>query len=128
MNAPFSEVAASIVEDRLLVSGGGLGDRLLKYEVRDRQTDSVLDDGEGVDLAIALPEDDGDFAVLVSPATKPSGSLLFFRVVVDAGVARLASRQVASAASLRRSRQVQRLARGVAQPFRSIWRNRSLMI
>ena len=127
MSARFSEVAASIVEDRLLVKRGSPEQGLFKYEVRDRQTDTVLDDGEGVDLEIPLPEDDGDFAVLVTSATEATGSLLFLHVVVADGSPRLAGQRTTTAAALRRSRFVPRLARGVIQPFRSIWRNRSLI-
>jgi len=127
MSDRFSEVAASIVEDRLLVKCGGPGDGLLRYEVRDRQTDTVLDDGEGIDLDIHLPDDNGDFAVIVTLATDTPGPLLFFHVVVAGDSTRLVSQRTTSAAALRRSRLIPRLARGVVQPFRSIWRNRSLI-
>lgn len=127
MSARFSEVAASIVEDRLLVKCGAPQNGLLKYEVRDRQSDTVLDDGEGVDLEIPLPDDDGDFAVVITAATEAPGSLLFFHVVVDDGSPRVVSQRTTSAAALRRSRLIPRFARGVVQPFRSIWRNRSLI-
>jgi lipopolysaccharide transport system permease protein len=125
MNARFSEAAASIVEDRLLVKCGGRG--RLRYEVRDRETDSLLDDGEGVDLDIPLADDDGDFAVLVMAASEAPGPLLWLHVVVDGGSARLVDRKSTSAAALRRARQFHRLARGVVQPFRTIWRHRSLI-
>lgn len=125
MNPRFSEAAASIVEDRLLVECGG--NERLRYEVRDHDTDAVLDAGEGVDLDIPLPEDDGDFAVLVSRAAEAAGPLLYFQVVVSDGTPRLSSRRTTSAAGLRRGRLLRRLARGVVQPFRSIWRNRSLI-
>ena len=127
MNARFSEVTASIVEDRLLVKGDGLEDCRLKYEVRDRQTDTVLDGGEGVNLDVPLPEDDGDYAILVAPVTDSTGPLLFFHVVAAGGLARLASQRTTSAAALRRSRLMRGLARAAVQPFLSIWRNRSLI-
>jgi lipopolysaccharide transport system permease protein len=125
MNARFSEVAASIVEDRLHLKGGG-NDRL-RYEVRERDSGTLLDDGEGVNPAVPLPDDDGDYAILVSPAAETPGALLSVQVVVADGVARLASRRTTSASALRRSRRIRGLARGVVQPFRSIWRNRSLI-
>lgn len=125
MNARLSEVAASIVEDRLLVKSGANG--RLRYELRDREADALLDSGEGADVEIPLPEDDGDYAILVSPAADPAGPLLLLRVIIAGGSARLASRQVTSAAALRRSQLVRRLARGVIEPFRSIWRHRSLI-
>ncbi len=125
MNARFSEVAASIVEDRLLVKCGGEGG--LRYEVRDRQTGTVLDDGAGDDLDIPLPEEDGDYAVLLTSLAATSGLIRFFHVVVANGSPRLASQRTTSAAALRRSQFTRGLARGVVQPFRSIWRNRSLI-
>ncbi|MDA0207154.1 MAG: ABC transporter permease [Acidobacteria bacterium] len=127
MNARFSEVTASIVEDRLLVKGDGLEDCRLKYEVRDRQTDTVLDGGEGVNLDIPLTEDDGDYAILVTAVADAPGSILFFHVVVAAGEPCLASQRTTSAAALRRSRLTRGLARAAVQPFSSIWRNRSLI-
>ena len=127
MSAPFSEVAASIVEDRLLVKGGALQDCRLKYEVRDGQTDTVLNGGEGSNLDIPLPEDDGDYVILAEPVTNGTGSLLCFHVVVANGAARLTGRRTTSAAALRRSRILRSLARTAVQPFLSIWRNRSLI-
>jgi lipopolysaccharide transport system permease protein len=127
MNDRFSEVAASIVEDRLLVTGAGLGDCRLQYEVRDRQTNTVLDDGEGVNLEVPIPEDDGDYAILLAPVTDSTEPLLFFHVVVANGSARLAGQRTTSAAALRRSRLIRSLAHTAIQPFLSIWRNRSLI-
>jgi lipopolysaccharide transport system permease protein len=127
MNAQFSEAAASIFEDRLLVKGGGEGGGRLQYEVRDRQTDTLLDAGDGVNLGVPLPDDDGDYAILVRQAAGTPKSLLFFRVIVANGSARLASQRTTSAAALRRARLTRSLAHGVIQPFRSIWRNRSLI-
>jgi lipopolysaccharide transport system permease protein len=125
MSARISEVAASIVDDRLLVKGGGNG--RLRYEVRHRDTDAVLDDGEGLQLDIPLPDDDGDYAILLSRASEAASPLLYFHVVVADGTPRLASRRTTSAAALHRARLMGRLGRGVIQPFQSIWRNRSLI-
>ena len=142
MSAPFSEVAASIVGDRLLVKGEALGHSRLSYELRDRKVYELLEDGQVVlsdqsgkfEFQISLPEEDGDYFVMAAPVANAhespldaTGPVLTLGIVVSNGAARLLGHRTTSAGGIRHIARILTIGSTALQPFLSIWRNRSLI-